>query len=214
VVRQVGAARVLERPRAAAERGRHAALAVTLFALAGVVIAQEASLVNDSSKTTYGVINSASGAELRAFSFLIGKWGGKGRTKLPDGTVAEWPVTWIGRYVLDGTAIADELHAPAPDGSPYLGITFRKYDSGRKAWTIEFLNVTGSFLRKQVNANSGSVSINGRNVTIGSESPGMTIQEHYLVKDEKNFTYRLDVSTDAGATWAEAQVEMTLQRLE
>jgi len=170
--------------------------------------------VNDSSKTTYGEINPATPTELRAFSFLIGKWDGKGRTRLPNGTVAEWPVTWIGRYVLDGTAIADQLHAPAPDGSPYLGITLRQYDLSRKTWIIEYLNVTGSFLRKQVNANSGSVSINGRNVIIGSESPGMTIREHYLVKDDDNFTYRLDVSTDAGVTWTEAQVEMTFRRLE
>ena len=62
--------------------------------------------------------------ELNAFAFLIGTWDGTGRTRLPDGKVAEYPVTWIGRYVLDGTAIADEVHGPAPDGSPTLGISF------------------------------------------------------------------------------------------
>jgi len=207
-------ARELRPRRAGADVNRYAALTFMLLALVGAVNAQEASPVSDPSKTTYGMINPATATELRAFSFLIGKWDGKGSTKLPDGTVAEWPVTWIGRYVLDGTAIADELHAPAPDGSPYLGITLRQYDLRRKAWTIEFLNVTGSFLRKQVNANTGSVSISGRNVIIGSESPGMTIREHYLVKDDSNFTYRLDVSTDAGVTWTEGQVEMTFRRLE
>ena len=42
------------------------------------------------------------------------------------------PGSWIGRYILDGTAIADEGHGPYPDGTPFLGITFRQYDQSRK----------------------------------------------------------------------------------
>ncbi|NIR58034.1 MAG: hypothetical protein GWO02_00180, partial [Gammaproteobacteria bacterium] len=53
---------------------------------------------------------------MSVFSFLVGKWEGAGKTRLPDGSYAEYPVTWIGRYILDGTAIADEAHAPFPDG--------------------------------------------------------------------------------------------------
>jgi hypothetical protein len=111
----------------------------SLLAGVGAAVAQEAAPVNDPSKTKYGQINRDAPAQLRVFSFLIGKWDGKGKTRLPDGTVAEFPVTWIGRYILDGMAIADEAHAPAPDGSPYLGISLRQYDPGRKSWIIEFL---------------------------------------------------------------------------
>jgi hypothetical protein len=35
-------------------------------------------------------------------------------------------VSWIGRYILEGTAIADELHSAYPDGRPFLGISFRQ----------------------------------------------------------------------------------------
>jgi hypothetical protein len=170
--------------------------------------------VTDRSKTTYGETCPTAPSELQVFSFLIGKWDGKGRTKVPDGTIAEFPVTWIGRYILDGTAIADEMHAPAPDGSPYLGISFRQYDRERKSWTIEYLNVPGSFLRRQVNVAAGAVSVKGRDVAVASESPGVKILEHYLVPDDNHFTYRLDVSNDGGRSWVEGQIDMTFERLE
>lgn len=166
----------------------------------------------DPSITAYGEKNENSPQQLSAFSFLIGKWEGKGKTKIEDGKFAEYDVTWIGRYILDGTAIADELHGPAPDGSPYLGISLRQYDAQRKTWIIEYLNVSGSFLRRQVNHESGSVRVAGRNVTVTSESPSVAIREHYLVASDNAFTYRLDVSSDGGKSWSEAQIEMTFQR--
>jgi hypothetical protein len=168
--------------------------------------------MSDPSKTPYGERNPHAPEELDVFAFLIGKWDGQGTTTLPDGKVAEFPVTWIGRYILDGTAIADEAHAPAPDGSPYLGISLRQYDVTRQTWIIEFLNVTQSFLRRQVNTNSGSVNVTGRTVTVASESPGMTIREHYHVADRDNWVYRLDVSSDGGASWNKGQIEMTFRR--
>jgi hypothetical protein len=137
--------------------------------------AGEVPQVNDPSKTIYGEIAPDASKELRAFSFLIGKWEGKGKTRLENGTFAEYPVTWIGRYILNGTAIADEAHAPAPDGSPYLGISLRHYDRIGKTWIIEFLNVTGSFIRKQVNPGSGSVTVTEHEVVAASESRGMKV---------------------------------------
>jgi hypothetical protein len=76
-------------------------------------------------KTAYGERNANAPKELAAFSFLIGKWEGTGKVNLEDGSSASFAVSWIGRYVLDGTAIADEFHSSAPDGSPYLGISLR-----------------------------------------------------------------------------------------
>lgn len=80
--------------------------------------------MSDRSMTTYGERNPGSPQELNVFSFLIGKWEGKAKTKIENGKFAEYDVTWIGRYILDGTAIADELHGPAPDGSSYRGSAF------------------------------------------------------------------------------------------
>jgi hypothetical protein len=187
---------------------------VSLFALlsAHTAAAQEASDVNDPTKSAYGERNDGSPLELGAFSFLIGKCHGKGKTRLENGTFAEFSVTWIGRYILDGTAIADEIHSVAPDGSPYLGITFRQFDPNKKAWIVEFLNVSGSFLRKQVNGGAGSVTVEGRNVMVASENPTMAIREHYEIRGDESWVYRLDVSNDGGKTWNEGQMEMTLYR--
>lgn len=169
--------------------------------------------ISDPSMTAFGERNPAA-QELSLFSFLVGKWKGKGRTKIDDGKFAEYDVTWIGRYILDGTAIADELHGPMPDGSPFLGISLRQYDADRSTWIIEYLNVTNSFLRRQVNKNSGSVSVKGRNVTVTSESPGVVVREHYQVENDGAFVYRLDVSNDGGKTWNEGQIEMSFRRSE
>ena len=190
----------------------NAALSAVVLITAYEVRAVDAMQI-DPSKTTYGERNPGSPNELGVFAFLIGKWEGTGKTRLANGAFAEYPVSWIGRYVLDGFAIADEVHAPAPDGTPYMGITLRQYDANRKTWIVEFLNVSNSFLRKQVNGGSGAVTVDGQTVTVSSESPEMSIREHYLVADRDQFVYRLDVSTDNGRSWNEGQIEMTVRRV-
>ena len=110
--------------------------------------------------TPYGHRNATAPAELSLFSFLVGKWKGAGKARLPDGGGhASFELTWIGRYILNGMAIADEFHSLAPDGSPYLGISLRYFDATQAAWVIEYLNVSGSFVRRQVNPLSGSVEL-------------------------------------------------------
>jgi len=165
--------------------------------------------------TTYGVRSADAPKELDAFAFLIGQWEGVGKTKTADGKIVEFGgVTWIGRYILDGLVIADEGHASGPDGSPYFGISFRHYDQNKKAWIVEFLNVSRSFLRKQVNARSGSVTVDGKDVVVLAEGPEGWGRETYHVESNERFTYSLDLSTDAGRTWNVAQVEMSFTRKE
>ena len=189
-----------------------AALVVAALLITSHASAQEVPIVTDPSKTIYGEKSPRAPRELDVFAFLIGKWDGRGRTRLPDGKVAEYPVAWVGRYILDGTAIADEAHAPYPDGTPSLGITFRQYDQNRKTWVIEFLNVSESFLRRQVHHGTGSVAVSGRTVTITSGSPGIIVREHYVVPDADNWVYRLDSSHDGGRSWNEGTIEFTFRR--
>ena len=194
------------------DRGGMAGLVMAALLVTGSASAQEVPTVTDPSKTIHGERSPRAPRELDVFAFIIGKWDGRGRTRLPDGKVAEYPVAWIGRYILDGTAIADEGHAPSPDGTPFLGITFRQYDLSRKTWVIEFLNVSGSFLRRQVHHGTGSVAVSGRTVTVTSESPGIVVREHYVVPDADNWVYRLDSSKDGGRSWDEGSIEFTFRR--
>ena len=194
------------------DRAAVAGLVVAGLLVTGNANAQELPTMTDPSKTIYGERSPRAPRELDVFAFLIGKWDGRGRTRLPDGKVAEYPVAWVGRYVLDGTAIADEAHAPYPDGTPGVGISLRQYDHSRKTWVIEFLNVSESFLRRQVHHGTGSVAVSGRTVTVTSESPGIVVREHYVVADADNWVYRLDSSNDGGRSWNEGIIEFTFRR--
>ena len=100
-------------------------------ALAITTVTGRDAVAAESAITTYGERNPEAPAELDLFSFLVGKW--SGRKRLADGTHAEW--TWIGRYVLNGMAIADELHASA-DGKQYLGITLRQSTHGLSSFSM------------------------------------------------------------------------------
>lgn len=190
---------------------RYLSFAVAML-LTCMVGAQTPGNTADPTKTVYGERNDKAPKELDVFSFLIGTWEGKAKSKLADGKVVEVAVTWIGRYILNGTAIADEAHSIAPDGKPVLGITLRQYDTAGKTWVVEFLNVSYSFLRKQVNSRAGSVTVRGRTVTVASESPGWAGRERYEVIDREHWRYRLDTSSDGGKNWNEGQLEVAFQR--
>ena len=171
-------------------------------------------MADESAVTTYGVANTAAPAELGTFAFFVGKWEGAGRTQLPDGGEAEFPVTWIGRYVLDGMAIADELHSVAPDGSPYLGISLRHFDPQERTWIVEYLNVSNSFVRRQVNGRSGSVEVKGDTIFVIAKDGEMTLRECYRIENERRFVYSIDISKDGGQSWDAGSIEMTMTKVE
>jgi hypothetical protein len=164
--------------------------------------------------TTYGERNPQAPDQLSLFSFLVGKWNGTGKTRLEDGSHAQFELTWIGRYILNGMAIADEIHSLAPDGKPYLGISLRHFDTKADCWIIEYLNVSNSFLRRQVNPHSGSVSVDAGTVVIIAEDAQTKIRERYRVADRSHFTYSTDMSRDGGRSWDPVLVEMTMTRVD
>jgi len=164
--------------------------------------------------TPHGRKSSAAPEELNLFSFLVGKWAGVGKTRLEDGSYAEFELTWIGRYILDGTAIADEIHSVGPDGSPYLGISLRQFDSKSGSWIIEYLNVSGSFLRAQVNSRSGSVEREGDAVVVTAQSEATISREYYRLSGADRFVYSIDLSNDRGQSWNRGSIEMTMTRAE
>jgi hypothetical protein len=192
-------------------------LVVLLLVVAIEARAQETARVGDQAGNAYGVRSSNASRELDAFAFFIGKWEGVGKTRLPDGKVVEYPLTWIWRYILDGTAIADEVHGTAPDGTRAVGISFRHYDRSTKAWVIEFLAEPSSQFFPQVRPGVGSVTVNGRNVTVinggRSDKPSWRVREHYQPgPDNDSWVYRLDESNDGGTSWNEGRTQYTLRR--
>jgi hypothetical protein len=164
--------------------------------------------------TAYGERSPFAPAELGLFAFLVGKWEGTARVRLENGTYAEGKVTWIGRYVLDGTAIADEFHAANPDGSPYLGLSLRRFDAQARRWTVEYINITGSFVRRQVNPRSGAVTREGDAVVVTAVDGDSVSREYYRLTGDDRFVYRIDQSKDRGRTWDMGSIEITMSRIE
>jgi len=172
------------------------------------VVPQEVAVV------PYGVRNAAAPVELDAFSFFVGKWKGVARVRLENGSYTEYDVIWIGRYVLDGMAIADEGYSVGPDGATRLqGYSIRYFDPSNRSWTIEFVNVANSFVRRQVNPRTGSVQIDGASVVVSAEDDTAMAREYYRVSGNDSFAYRIDLSRDGGKSW-DSPYEMTMTRVE
>lgn len=64
----------------------------------------------------YGKPNVNAPQALSQFAFLLGMWRGEAKLKHGDGTWGTLDVTWDGRYILDGYAIADEYQMTTPAG--------------------------------------------------------------------------------------------------
>lgn len=79
---------------------------------------------------------------------------------------------------------------------------------------MEYLNVSNSFLRKQVSATSGSVAVDGKTVVVSSKAPDTWSRETYRVESQDHFTYSIDLSNDGGRSWNVGQIEMSLSRKE
>jgi hypothetical protein len=206
---------ILNRPGSKMSLSKTAAFPVYLGLLAAITFGDHAMAQQKPAITAYGDRHEAAPEELDLFSFLIGKWEGSGKTRLADGTIAEYDgLSWIGRYVLDGMAIIDELHAPQPDGSQGLGITLRYFDQDSDGWVVEFLNVSFSFIRRQVNARSGAVEKDGSTVVVTSVSDESISREFYRVIDDDSFVYTIDLSNDGGETWNRGSIEFTMNRVE
>jgi hypothetical protein len=153
--------------------------------------------------------------ELDAFSFLVGKWKGIAKVRLENGDYREDDVVWIGRYVLDGMAIADEGYFVAPGGALTLGgYTIRFFDPRSRSWTIDFVNVASSFVRRQVSPRTGSVQLDGTSVVVNAEDDTAMIREYYQLSSKDSFAYRADLSRDGGKSWDTGSYEMTMTRVE
>jgi hypothetical protein len=78
----------------------------------------------------FGEPNPNAPAALSRFAFLIGIWRCEAKVMLADRKWQNFNAVWIGRYILDGYAIADEYRMTGSAGEPIvLGMNFRAYDA-------------------------------------------------------------------------------------
>ena len=99
-------------------------------------------------------------------------------------------------------------------GGRGMGVTFRYFDPVNEHWIVEFLNVTNSFIRRQVGAESGAVEMDGTTVIVVSESDQSIIREYYRVLGDDRFDYSIDLTNDGGETWNRGSIEFAMKRVE
>jgi hypothetical protein len=149
-------------------------------------------------------------AELSRFAFLIGQWRFDARFKSAN---AEWQAfhgTWLGYYILDGYAIADEYRMLGSSGEPIvLGMNFRVYDSARQLWNIKWLNALDGTWTDLTSEQFGGARFDGQSVTYafkaerGAQWP--FTRATYTNISKSHFTWRGEKSDDA-KTWTEFMV--------
>lgn len=154
----------------------------------------------------YGKLNANAPPELARFAFLIGNFRGEARLKREDGSWDHWKVTWEGRYILDGYAIADEFRMTTSTGElVVMGMNFRAYDAKNKTWNLKWLNALGGSWVELGPAELGGVTADEKAITYSMKEP---MAAHRLTRatytnfSANHFTWRGEKSND-GKTWEE-----------
>lgn len=157
----------------------------------------------------FGKISPNAPAALSRFAFLVGRWRCEARIKLPDGKLATMQATWLGRFILDGHAIADEYRMTDSAGRVIvLGMNFRTYDAARETWNLRWLDaLTGRWVDLAPDE-LGGVRFDGQSVVYAFKEPTADhafTRATYTSISERQFTWRGERSED-GRTWAEFMV--------
>jgi len=157
----------------------------------------------------FGRLNPKAPAELSRFAFLIGEWQCDAHLMEADGTRRTYKAAWLGRFILDGYAIADEYRMWEASGELIvLGMNFRSYDADKQRWNIRWLNgLAGSWINL-VPEELGGVRISDRSISYTFKEPvaGHTYSRAtYMSHSPTHFTWRGEKSDD-GKNWSEFMV--------
>jgi hypothetical protein len=154
-------------------------------------------------------LNPNAPAALAQFAFLIGRFRCDARVKLGDGQWQSFAATWLGRFILDGYAIADEYRMTDSSGELIvLGMNLRAYDSARQRWNIKWLNALAGTWTDLGAEEFGGISFAGQSITYSFKEP---VAGHaytraiYTNISQSHFTWRGERSED-GKCWDEFMV--------
>jgi len=165
----------------------------------------------------YGTPNPNAPRELSQFAFLIGSWRCESSVKGPDGEFRTYPATWVARYILDGYVIADEFRQLGPAGEvAQIGQNYRCFNADKKTWCIQWLDALDATWLELGPEDLGGVVVRGGTITYKHRRPRGRVGRLFPLNSlfrltyegisENHFTWRAELSTDGGETWAEVQV--------
>ena len=80
--------------------------------------------------------------------------------------------TWLGRFVLDGYAIADEYKMTGSSGELIvLGMNLRSYDDAKQTWNMKWLNALAGTWVDLGPEELGGVHVDARSITYAFREP-------------------------------------------
>src|ERR671922_353575 len=111
-------------------------------------------------------------AALSRFAFLIGNWRCEAKVRLANGEWQTLQATWVGRFILDGYAIADEYRMTGSSGEVIvLGLNLRTYDATKQNWNMKWLNALAGTWVDLGPEELGGVHFDGRSITYVLKEP-------------------------------------------
>lgn len=180
--------------------------AFMLFGSVSAQSAKENTRAMQRDEQQYGKPNPKAPPELSRFAFLIGKWRGEAKVKREDGSRESFKVSWEGRYILDGYAIADEYRMWAPSGElMVLGVNLRVYDPKKKAWNMKWLHALGGTWVDLGPEELGGVTADEKAISYSMKeplAPHAFTRATYTNISANHFTWRGERSNDR-KTWEE-----------
>ena len=157
----------------------------------------------------FGALNPKAPPALSRFAFLIGAFRCEARIKMDNGRWETFQAAWLGRYVLEGYAIADEYRMMNAAGDLLvLGINLRTYEPSRHTWNIRWLNALTGAWTDLSSPEFGGVRFDGPSVTYAFPEPTAShayTRATYTSFSDSHFTWRGDKSSDA-KNWTEFMV--------
>lgn len=154
----------------------------------------------------FGNANPGAPAALTRFAFLTGRWQCDAKVRLPSGEWQTLQATWLGRFILDGYAIADEYKMTGPSGELIvLGMNLRAYDPAKRTWNIKWLNALAGTWVDLGPEDLGGVTFDGQSISYVFREPvagHAYTRATYTNISEQHFTWRGERSDDR-KTWSE-----------
>ncbi len=121
---------------------------------------------------TFGELHANAPRELARFAFLIGRWRCEARIKSPGGEWLQYAARWLGRFILDGYAIADEYRMTDSSGALIvLGTNFRTFDAANQTWHIRWLNAFTGTWTELGSDEMGGVTFDGSSISFAFKEP-------------------------------------------
>jgi len=154
----------------------------------------------------FGKLNPVAPAALSRFAFLIGRWRCEAKVKSANGEWQTFEATWLGRFILDGYAIADEFRMTGSSGELIvLGMNFRAFDTTKQMWNIKWLNALAGTWVDLGPEELGGVRFDNHSIIYAFKEPVAAhayTRATYTNISETHFTWRGEKSAD-GKAWSE-----------